>query len=78
MLGSFENYQFELLSGTFSTKSNQIQIFWPSFLFIISCIVLTGCIALSINKYRINKFMIHAINIQLENPESSRSMFLQL
>ena len=78
MLGSFENYQFELLSGTFSTKSNQIQIFWPLFLSIVFSILLTGCISLSIKKYRTNKNMVQAINIQLEDLEIPRSMFLQL
>ena len=78
MLGSFENYQFELLSGTFTAKSNQIQIFWPLFLSIVFSILLIGSISLSIKKYRTNQNMVQAINIQLEDLEIPRSMFLQL
>ena len=73
MLGAFDTYCFEFLTGKFLINVFHSRIYWPTCLTINCCIILTGCFALSIKKYveyKKDQNIVHRIHIGLEDQHS--------
>ena len=73
-MGSFKNYEFEILSGTLVTNIYHQKCYWVIFLSVIFCIIIFGYLAVYIKKYS-NRNKITKIHLRLEDQGSTESIF---
>ena len=75
MLGGFKTKDFEFLTGTSMIIENSC--FWQIFLTINCSIILIGCLALSIKKYKVvykaNQYIFQNIHIGIEDQNAENS-----